>query len=103
MASTGKTEKALTPEEKLAQALVPDVEQPYRIPVNWCWTTMDRVAQWGSGGTPSRGNPSFFGGNIPWVKTGELNDDYILYMDSKLRYGSCRHEKNYQILKEYQL
>lgn len=23
--------------EKLAQALVPDVEQPYRVPENWCW------------------------------------------------------------------
>ena len=38
MARTPKKEKALTPEEKLAQALVPDVEQPYRVPENWCWT-----------------------------------------------------------------
>lgn len=37
MARTAKKEKALTPEEKLAQALVPDVEQPYRVPENWCW------------------------------------------------------------------
>lgn len=37
MARTAKIEKALTPEEKLAQALVPDVEQPYRVPENWCW------------------------------------------------------------------
>lgn len=37
MARIAKKEKALTPEEKLAQALVPDVEQPYRVPENWCW------------------------------------------------------------------
>ena len=37
MARTAKKEKALTPEERLAQALVPDVEQPYRVPENWCW------------------------------------------------------------------
>ena len=33
MARTTKKEKALTPEEKLAQALVPDVEQPSAIDV----------------------------------------------------------------------
>lgn len=37
MARIAKKERALTVEEKLAQALVPDVEQPYRLPENWCW------------------------------------------------------------------
>lgn len=40
MARTAKKEKALTPEEKLTQALVPDVEQPYRVPKNWCWAKL---------------------------------------------------------------
>ena len=43
MARTAKKEKALTPEEKLAQALVPDVEQPYLVPENWCWTTVGAI------------------------------------------------------------
>jgi len=30
-----------------------------------------------SGGTPSRSNPSFWGGTIPWLKTGELFDGDI--------------------------
>ncbi len=30
-----------------------------------------------SGGTPSRTNPSFWGGTIPWLKTGELHDGDI--------------------------
>ncbi len=44
MARTAKKEKSLTPEEKLAQALVPDVEQPYRLLENWCWMQMFAVA-----------------------------------------------------------
>ncbi len=30
-----------------------------------------------SGGTPSRDNPAFWGGKIPWIKTGELLDGDI--------------------------
>lgn len=38
MARGKKAAHGLTPEEKLAQALVPVEEQPYQIPENWCWT-----------------------------------------------------------------
>jgi len=69
--------KQLTIEEKLQAALVPAEEQPYKVPENWCWTRLGNVAQWGSGGTPSRKNPSFYEGDIPWIKTGELNEEYI--------------------------
>lgn len=34
----GKKKQAqLTPEEKLQQALVPEAEQPYKVPANWCY------------------------------------------------------------------
>ena len=38
MARGKKKESALTPEEKLAQALVPDWEWPYKVPKNWIWS-----------------------------------------------------------------
>lgn len=38
MARGKKTAKELSLEEKLAQALVPVEEQPYKIPGNWYWT-----------------------------------------------------------------
>lgn len=37
MARGKKKESTLTPEEKLAQALVPDWEWPYKVPDNWCF------------------------------------------------------------------
>lgn len=34
---------ALTPEERLQAALVPDWEQPYKVPENWCWAKIGTV------------------------------------------------------------
>lgn len=33
----GQKKEALTPEERLQAALVPESEQPYKVPGNWCW------------------------------------------------------------------
>ena len=49
MAHGKKKESALTPEEKLAQALIPDWEQPYKVPENWCWTTLGTINQYVGG------------------------------------------------------
>lgn len=80
----GKKKEELTLQEKLERALVPVKEQPYEVPENWCWTYMKNIAQWGSGGTPSRKNHTFYDGNIPWVKTGELEDDYLYDTEEKI-------------------
>jgi len=47
------------------------------IPKGWCCTSLEKVASWGSGGTPSRNVERYFQGIIPWVKTGELERKYI--------------------------
>lgn len=39
-----KTQAHLTPEEKLQQALVPEAEQPYKVPANWYWTYLKNVS-----------------------------------------------------------
>ena len=48
-----------------------------KLPKGWIWTILGSVGIWQAGGTPSRSNKSYFGGNIPWLKTGDLNDGYI--------------------------
>lgn len=40
-----KKEETLTPEERLQAALVPDWEQPYKVPKNWCWTYLKPIAK----------------------------------------------------------
>lgn len=86
-----KNKENLTPEERLQAALVPTWEQPYKVPENWCWTRMQEIAQWGSGGTPSRKVPEYYNGDIPWIKTGELNDDYIFDTEEHITQEAIFH------------
>jgi len=63
MARTAKKETILTPEEKLAQALVPEVEQIYLVPENWCWTYLGCISDIIMGQSPdgaaTTDDPSF--------------------------------------------
>lgn len=56
----------------------------YILPEGWIWTTIGEIAVLSSGGTPSRGNSSYFRGNIPWVKSGELNYNIINDTEEKI-------------------
>ncbi|CAM3468974.1 restriction endonuclease subunit S [Mycobacterium frederiksbergense] len=44
------------------------------LPKGWARTTLGEIAYWGSGGTPARGDDSFYGGVIPWIVIGDLTD-----------------------------
>jgi type I restriction enzyme S subunit len=50
-------------------------EMPFVVPRSWAWTRLGSVGDWGSGSTPPRGNEDFYGGEIRWLKSGELNDN----------------------------
>ena len=41
----GKKKENLTPEERLQAALVPESEQPYKVPRNWCWVRLGQLYQ----------------------------------------------------------
>lgn len=69
-------------EELLGEALITKEEQPYEIPSNWEWVRLGNIGDWGSGGTPSRKDQSFYqNGTIPWLKTGDLNNGIVDEVD----------------------
>lgn len=53
-------------------------EKPFEIPETWKWVRLGDVGSWASGATPARANTDYYGGKIPWLKTGDLNDGDII-------------------------
>jgi type I restriction enzyme, S subunit len=54
------------------------------LPEGWVHELLSTLAQWGSGGTPSRNNLAYYGGNIPWIKTGELGQGILTDIEEKI-------------------
>lgn len=69
----GKKKETLTPEERLQATLVPESEQPYPVPENWCWTYLGCVSDVVTGGTPSKKHPEYYGGLFPFFKPTDLD------------------------------
>ena len=57
---------------------ITEEEIPFEIPDPWEWVRVGEVGSWSAGATPSRQHPEYYEGNIPWLKTGDLNDGYIV-------------------------
>jgi len=54
------------------------------IPKHWQVKKLGEVCFTTSGGTPSRGHKSYYEGEIPWVKSGELNRGLITDTEEKI-------------------
>ena len=68
-------EKKIKKEKPLPE--ITEDEKPFDIPESWEWIRVGNCGSWGSGATPSRTNSEYYGGIIPWLKTGDLNDGII--------------------------
>jgi type I restriction enzyme S subunit len=58
---------------------------------SWTECRLEDIAQTTSGGTPDRKKADFYGGQIPWVKSGELNDGYIVKTEESLTQAGLHH------------
>jgi len=54
------------------------------IPLAWEWVNLGDVCDTTSGGTPSRKESKYYGGSIPWVKSGELKHNIIIDTEEKI-------------------
>ena len=74
-----KAEKAKLIKEKKIKKEKPlpeirDDEIPFEIPDNWCWVRLgDLVLKDMGGGTPSKENPKFWNGTIPWMSVKDFS------------------------------
>lgn len=57
---------------------------PFEIPNSWTWARMGQIGDWGAGSTPQRSNQDYYGGNILWLKTGELNNGVICDTEERI-------------------
>ena len=56
---------------------IDESECGFALPSNWAWERLGNLGDWGAGATPSRSNSNYYGGDIPWFKSGELTADFI--------------------------
>ena len=57
----------------------------------WKTAPLGELSRTTSGGTPSRKRKDFYNGTIPWVKSGELNDDYIEKTEEQITEEALRN------------
>lgn len=89
-----KKETALTPEERLQAALVPDWEWPYKLPGNWCWTRIGMVSNFERGITfPAAAKEAApTEDNIPCLRTANVQEnleiDDMIYVNRDFMKGN---------------
>ena len=90
----GKKKETLTPEERLQAALVPESEQPYKVPRNWCWVRVSSVCEFERGITfpASAKEKEPTNTNIPCLRTANVQDeleiDDLIYVDKAYMKGN---------------
>ena len=63
---------------------ITDDEKPFDIPNGWEWVRLGDIGAWAAGATPSRKHSEYYGGDIPWLKTGDLNDGIVEETSEKI-------------------
>ena len=62
-----------------------------KLPKGWKWARLGDVCDTTSGGTPSRGITTYYGGGIPWVKSGELTDGSVFHTSETITQAGLKN------------
>jgi type I restriction enzyme S subunit len=80
-----KRRAALAQVDTLVQSIFLDMfGEPTTNPKRWPLARLGQIAETTSGGTPRRDVGAFFGGGVPWVKSGELHSDLVTTTEETL-------------------
>ena len=92
----GKKKESLIPEERLQAALVPESEQPYTIPKNWCWISLQTLCEIPiTDGTHKTPKYSDKDNGVPFISAKDVTKGYIDW--SNVKYITQElHEELYQ-------
>ncbi|MER7506229.1 restriction endonuclease subunit S [Nonomuraea pusilla] len=72
----GSESEAFSAADELESFAIPYTKSD-RLPEGWVTVKLGDIADTSSGGTPSRSNLTYYGGDIPWIKSGELGDSRV--------------------------
>ncbi|MCV3463938.1 restriction endonuclease subunit S [Campylobacter lari] len=71
--------------QKAFNPLKDNAKENYKLPQGWEWKSLSEIAVTSSGGTPSRNKKEYWeNGTIKWLKSGELNDGYISFIEENI-------------------
>ncbi len=70
-------QKKISKQKELPQLTIFD--KKFELPNGWEWVRLNEFGIWKSGSTPNRSNSSFYEGEIPWVKSGEVKQGRIKF------------------------
>jgi type I restriction enzyme S subunit len=51
--------------------------EPWKLPAGWAWSSYGLLGKTIGGGTPSKANPEFWNGSIPWVSPKDMKVDFV--------------------------
>ncbi|HEF7973226.1 TPA: restriction endonuclease subunit S [Campylobacter jejuni] len=71
--------------QKAFNPLNDDTKENYQLPQTWEWKSLGEIGNTSSGGTPLRNKKEYWeNGSIKWLKSGELNDGYIDFIEENI-------------------
>ena len=58
-------------------AIEKQTDPPFSVPQNWEWMPFGSLGEFLGGGTPSKDNPAYWNGEIPWVSPKDMKRSHI--------------------------
>lgn len=72
------------PKDEPAQDLLGDHQvfpstenEPWKLPLGWGWSSLKLIGETIGGGTPSKSNPEYWSGSVPWVSPKDMKVDIV--------------------------